>query len=164
MLARQIGVILTSKLPRGVRGSYTASAAAAFLALTLAAFTVSESVAPEQRVAFRIRSLSPLSGLRLLRMGRRARLLTILFGLSLQPLFMGDVLQVYMIDQWQLQRTQMRDLVSLRQIAGMVANSVSGRLIGLTGVRPFAFVSTLSELLYWLGFSHSHRAARCMGH
>ena len=64
-----------------------------------------------------------------------------------------------MIDQWRLQRSEIRDLVSLRQLTGMVANSASGRLIGLMGVRLFAAVATLSELLYWVGFSHSHWAA-----
>lgn len=154
-----VGVIVASKLPGGVRGSYVASAGAACCALALGLIQVNETMPEEQRVPFKMRSLSPLSGFRLLRMGSRARHLTLLFGLLLQPLFMGDVLQVYMIDQWQLAKSDMRDLVSLRQIAGMISNTLSGRLIGIAGVRVFAWSAIASELLYWLGFSSSHGAA-----
>jgi len=150
------GVFVSTRLPPATCSTYVCSAAAALLSLLYATLFVRESVPAKRRVPFVLKSISPLSGFRLLRLSRRARNLTLLLALSLQPLFMGDVLQVYMIDQWKLQTAAVMQLVMLRQIAGMAANSVSGKLIGMLGVRSFAAIAFSSELTYWLGFSTSH--------
>ena len=216
------GVFLSTRLPPGAQASYAASAVAALVSLVSAAAFLRESVPPERRLPFGVRSLSPLSGFRLLRLSRRTRRLTLLLALSLQPLFMGDVLQVAaMRDPCVPPRvaptrppmpgvdaagvhdrpveaaevpddasrhsaagdhcvcacpalaqpppplTRLAHAISLHilvralpQLAGMVANTASGRLISALGVRSFAALAMSSELIYWLGFSTSHQMVR----
>ena len=92
-----VGIALSRYLPSTftLRWGYGVSSVAAAASMTIATLRVKESVAREERVPFKLRAFNPLSCVRLLRSGREMRLLAILLAITLQPIFMGDVLQVW---------------------------------------------------------------------
>jgi hypothetical protein len=128
--------------------------------LGLAAFGVRETMPAADRVPFRARAFNPFAFTRLLNAGepksagrRTMRLLAALAALTLFPLFMGDVLQVFAVSQWALTNAQVSSLFSFIAVSGVVSNLVGGALIRTVGLRGFTALATASTLLLWVGFS-----------
>ena len=89
-------------IPSSLQGKYACSVGMCTLALLVASFGVRESLPAEKREAFKARSFNPLAFTRLLSASPRMRSLGILTALASAPMFMGDVLQVFAIRQWEL--------------------------------------------------------------
>merc|ERR1719353_910254 len=94
------------------------------------------------------------------------RLLALLLAVTLQPLFMGDVLQVVAIKEWALTKGAVTTLFTLIPVLGAVGNVVGGRCVRFLGVQAFTAIATLSNMIFWGGCCISHRAAllgACVG-
>jgi len=81
------------------------------------------------------------------------RLLVWLAALTLLPLFMGDVLQVFAVSHWSLTNAQVSQLFTFIAASGVVSNLAGGTLIRNLGLRTFTAIATFSTLLLWVGFS-----------
>lgn len=154
-----IGVQLSARLPAGLRFAYGASALSAASALVLARLCVRESLPTERRPPFKMKTSNLFGCVRLLRHGRQLKLLVLLIALTLQPLFMGDVLQLYAIDQWGINYRELGNFFSMIAVTGVLANSLGGACIKRIGITGFSLVATASNLLFWLGCMHSRNAA-----
>ncbi len=157
-----VGIALSSLLPSGLRWCYGVSAIAAGASVLVARRTVGESIGGESRVPFQLRSLNPFSFTRLLTSGRQLRLLALMLVLTLQPVFMGDVLQLFAISEFGLSTKQVASLFTLVGATGVLANVGGGALIGRIGVRPFTALACGSSVLFWLGLTVSYKAALAM--
>jgi len=146
-------------LPAGLSAHYLASSALCLSGLLLAAATVREALPAAERSPFRLSSFNPLTCLRLLSYGRQMRWLVALLALSTAPLFMGETLQVFAMQQWSLNQKQVSYLFSSVALCGVVANAASGPLISAVGLRAFTALAILSNIIYWGGVATSHRAA-----
>lgn len=162
-----VGIACSRFLPSSqtLRWGYAVSSAAAAVATGVAAFAVKETMEASERVPFRIRQFNPVSCVRLFA-SREMGLLALLLALALQPIFMGDVLQVFAINEWALTQGQTATLFTLIPVLGALGNVVGGRCVKLLGVQLFTAVATLSNMIFWLGCCVSHRAAlagACIG-
>ena len=94
---------LSSAVPGSLRKLYGASAVVGFVATGLMA-RIEETIPVRKAFSWKT-TLSqlarPLSFTRLLRQ-KRLRLLTILLALQYCPIFMGEVLQIFAIEEWGL--------------------------------------------------------------
>jgi len=158
-----VGIALSGLLPPSLHLRYAASSVVCALGLALAAFGVRETMPDADRVPFKARAFNPFAFTRLLTAGepgsagrRTMRLLAALAALTLFPLFMGDVLQVFAVSQWSLTNVQVSSLFSFIAVSGVVSNLVGGTLIRKLGLRPFTALATASTLLLWIGFSTAH--------
>lgn len=154
-----VGVAVTSALPPGLRACYSCSAAALLGALGLAATSIRESLAPEQRVPFQLKAINPLACLRLFRSGPDLRALAMITALTIQPLFMGDVSQLHAMSQWGLDVKGVSQLFTAIAITGVASNLAAGKFIGRMGLKPFAMLATASSIIFHLGFCVSHKVA-----
>lgn len=125
----------------------------------VAALGVRETMAPTERVPFRLQSFNPVSCVRLLQYGREMKLLAILLAITLQPIFMGDVIQVYALDEWSLTQGQVATFFTAIPMLGALGNVVGGRLVRYIGVQSFTAVATLSNIVFWIGCCVSYQAA-----
>lgn len=156
-----LGIAVFGRLPQGLSYIYGTSSLIVFLAAAVAQFTVRESMSVAKRVPFKLRDFRPFSFLRLLRNGRQLRLLTFLSMLTLpvQPLFMGDVVQLFVEDQWSLGRKAVSDLFIAFSITSIAGNSLAGLCTRRLGIQTFTAFATISTLVTWVGFAISHQAA-----
>ena len=156
-----VGIALSGLLPpSNLRLRYGASSAVCAAGLALAALGVRETMPVADRVPFKARAFNPFAFTRLLTAGepgsagrRTMRLLAALAALTLLPLFMGDVLQVFAVSQWSLTNAQVSSLFSFIAVSGVVSNLIGGTLIRKLGLRAFTALATGSTLLLWAGFS-----------
>ena len=72
---------------------------------------------------------------------------------------MGDVLQVFAIQEWALSQKQIATLFTLVPVLGALGNIVGGRCVRWMGVQAFTALATLSNGLFWAGCCISHHAA-----
>ena len=151
------GIMLSSKLPGGVRAAYGAATAASVAALAFATLAVAET--NPEKVPYKLEAFNPVSCARLFRDGREMRLLAALLAITLQPIFMGDVLQIFAIDQWKLTKGQVSTFFTLIPALGALGNVVGGKVAKVFGIQAFTAVATLSNLLFWCGCCVSHEAA-----
>lgn len=153
------GIKMSSLVPGGgsLRPLYAVATAASLASVCFAAATVRET--NPERVPYTLRSFNPLGCVRLFRNGREMRLLAILLALTLQPIFMGDVLQIFAIDQWKLSQAQIATFFTIIPVMGAVGNVAGGRLVKAIGLQAFTAIATLSNFGFWVGCSLSHRAA-----
>lgn len=151
-----VGIALSRYLP-SLQWGYAMSSLAAALACAYAAVAVKET--NPARVPFELKAFNPVSCVRLLRHGREMQLLVLLLAVTLQPIFMGDVLQVYAIGEWGLASGEVATFFTLIPVLGALGNVLGGRCVKLIGVQAFTAVATLSNMLFWTGCCVSHRAA-----
>ena len=158
------GIVLSSSLPGGggggsLRALYACATAAAAAALGYGAVGLRET--NPTRLPFRLRAFNPVSCARLFRGagGREMRLLACLLALTLQPIFMGDVLQIFAIKEWGLQPGQVASFFGLVTALGAAGNIAGGPLIKIIGSQAFTALATCSNLLFWVGCATSYRAA-----
>jgi len=154
-----VGVALSGLLPVGLSARYLISSALCLCGLLLAALTVREALPAADRSPFRLSSFNPFTCLRLLSYGRQMRWLVALLALSTAPIFMGDTLQVFALQQWSLSEKQVTSLFTYVALSGVAANVASGPLISAIGLRAFTALATLSNIVFWAGVATSHRAA-----
>ena len=161
-----VGVALTPRLPTGLKACYYVSSAALLAACAVAATTLRESLTLAQRVPFKAKAINPFACVRLFRAGNPLRVLAIITALNLQPLFMGDVPQLFAMSEWGLDVAGVSKLFTAVAATGVVSNLAAGKFIGKIGLRPFAAIATASSLIYHLGFCLSYRTAlicACIG-
>ena len=156
-----VGIAVSRWLPAQdtLRWAYALSAAFAGIATAVGAFAVRETMTASERVPFTLRTFNPISCVRLLRSGTEMRLLAILLAITLQPIFMGDVIQLYAIGEWSLSKEQLATFFTLIPVLGALGNVVGGRCVKALGVRLFTAIATLSNMLFWAGCCVSHKAA-----
>ena len=156
-----VGIALSRFLPatNTLRWAYGASSAAGACAMGIAAVAVRETMAPADRVPFQIKSFNPVSCVRLFSNGPQMRMLALLLAITLQPIFMGDVLQVYALGEWGLNQAQVATFFTLIPVLGAVGNIVGGRIVKAIGVQAFTAIATLSNMLFWAGCLVGHKAA-----
>ena len=164
-----VGVSLSGLLPRDLPVPYTLATTCALLGATAVALGVPETLPAADRKAFDSAKvqralLSPLSFLRLLRApargpggvgsGRRLRRFAILTALHSQPIFMGDVMQVFVTSEWGLRKSQVVELFSILAFTGVVSNiaAATGALT-LLGLRGFTALATASNFAFWITMS-----------
>ena len=152
------GIKLGSLLPgQTLRSLYGAATAASAAAVAFAYANVEETL--DDRRPFELGAFNPLSCYRLFSDGREMRLLALLLAITLQPIFMGDVLQIFAIDEWRLGPSAVATFFTAIPLLGAVGNVVGGRLAKRVGLQAFTAVATLSNLGFWVGCCVSHRAA-----
>ena len=154
-----VGIALSRYLPGSLRWAYGVSSGVAAIAVAVAALRVKETMPASERVPFKLKSFNPISCVRLLRYGSEMRLLALLLAITLQPIFMGDVLQVFAIQEWGLQKAQIATFFTLIPVLGALGNVVGGRCVKYFGVQAFTAIATLSNMLFWAGCCVSHKAA-----
>ena len=154
-LGFSLGIALSGApfIPSSLQGKYACSVGMCTLALLVASFGVRESLPAEKREAFKARSFNPLAFTRLLSASPRMRSLGILTALASAPMFMGDVLQVFAIRQWELTQPQVVQLFTGVALSGVLANVFGGTLIKALGIRPFNLVASICSVIFWGGFA-----------
>ena len=154
-----VGIALSRFIPSSLQWAYGVSSVVAAAAVTVASLKVKETMTPSERVPFRLKAFNPLSCVRLLRYGSEMRLLALLLAVTLQPIFMGDVLQLFAIKEWALDKGQIATLFTLIPVLGAAGNVLGGRCVKFIGVQRFTAVATLSNILFWIGCCISYKAA-----
>lgn len=156
-----MGIALSRFLPaqNTLRWAYGISAGMAAVATAVAGVAVGETMAPSQRVPFKLRKFNPVSCVRLFSSGVEMRLLALLLAITLQPIFMGDVLQVFAIGEWALSKGQVATFFTVIPVLGALGNLVGGKCVKYMGVQTFTALATLSNMLFWAGCCVSHNAA-----
>ena len=88
------------------------------------------SVCPSKQKA-----INPFACVRLFRAGNPLRVLAIITALNLQPLFMGDVPQLFAMSEWGLDVAGVSKLFTAVAATGVVSNLAAGKFIGKIGLR-----------------------------
>jgi DHA1 family tetracycline resistance protein-like MFS transporter len=148
-----IGLSGAPFMPSSLQGKYAASAGVCACGLLFALTGVRESLPAESRVPFKARSFNPLAFVRLLSVSPRMRSLGILTALASAPMFMGDVLQVFAIQKWELSQSQVVSLFSGVAVSGVLANISGGALIKRLGIRRFNLIASICSIIFWGGFA-----------
>jgi MFS family permease len=160
-----VGVSLSGLLPKELPLPYLLSASLAFVGAAALALAVPETLPKSDRRAFdgpkvRRALLSPISFLRLLRSGPTLRRLTLLTALHSAPIFMGDVMQVFVTTEWALAKSEVVQLFSIVAFTGVISNvAAAAGAIAALGTRGFTALATASNLLFWVSMSLDHRRA-----
>ena len=150
-----LGMLLSAApfMPSSLRGKYAASAGLCAIGLVFAIGGIRESLPVEDRVPFKARSFNPFAFVRLLSISPRMRSLAILTALASAPMFMGDVLQVFAIQKWQLSMAELGKLFGGVALSGVLANICGGPLIRVLGIRRFNMLASLCSMVFWAGFA-----------
>jgi len=143
-----VGVALSGLLPAGLATPYAVSAVTGTVGALCMIFGVRETMPMDER--------TPLASLVTNQASRAAltsRLLKVLVALHSAPMFMGEVLQVFMVSEWGLDKAKIVQLFGLLALTGVVANTAAagGAIKLLGGLRSFTNLATLSSLLFWVG-------------
>jgi len=156
-----VGIALSRFLPsqHTLRWAFGLSAGMAAVASAVAGVAVAETMAPSQRVPFKLRKFNPVSCVRLFSAGVEMRLLALLLAVTLQPIFMGDVLQVFAIGEWGLSKGQVATFFTAIPVLGALGNLAGGKCVKYMGVQAFTALATVSNMLFWAGCCVSHHAA-----
>ncbi len=142
----------------GLSLSYGTSAIVGAIAVLLVTLGMPETLPPAKRVPFHAPAArkmilqSPLSCMRLLfQHGRQVQTLAILLIFQTVPMFMGDLLQVFARQEWDLSTKEYSSFIALWSITGICANTIGSFLVRTLGIKRFMGIATLSSMCAPIG-------------
>lgn len=155
-----VGALVAGRLAElgGLSLSYATSAIVGAIAVLLVTLGMPETLSPSKRVPFHAPAArkmirqSPLSCTRLLfKHGRQVQTLAILLVFQTIPMFMGDLLQVFAKQEWNLSTKEYSSFIALWSITGICANTIGSFLVRTLGIKRFMGIATLSSMCAPIG-------------
>lgn len=155
-----VGALAAGRLAEygGLSLSYGTSAIVGAMAAFLVTFGMPETLPPAKRVPFHAPAArkmilqSPLSCIRLLfQHGRQVQTLAILLIFQTVPMFMGDLLQVFARQEWDLSTKEYSSFIALWSVTGICANTIGSFLVRTLGIKRFMGIATLSSMCAPIG-------------
>lgn len=155
-----VGALLAGRLAElgGLPLSYGTSAAVGAVAVLLVTLGMPETLPPARRVPFHAPTArkmirqSPLSCTKLLfKHGRQVQTLAILLVFQTVPMFMGDLLQVFAKQEWNLSTKEYSSFIALWSVTGICANTIGSFFVRSLGIKRFMGIATLSSICAPMG-------------
>jgi len=86
--------------------------------------------------------------------------MALLTALHSVPIFMGDVMQIFVTSEWGLQKSEVVQLFSIVALTGVVANiAAATKALAWFGLRGFTALATASNLVFWASMSLDFKRA-----